>query len=435
MAWSLISSMAVIDAATDERNCGQISYPGSSFQKTIETVCAASDRGFGQSGTVVFHNPLLASDLCRKDCTMDDQYCKLQNAGGTIALSSLGKSPRGNWGCSDCSGPFPPSGVEGQMQGCSQSSMPFVCRLQSSVRDEDLVDGHAWAPYGKSEGYAFAAIGETGAGMQALFQTSEGRLSDAWTVGGNQCKFLRENWAVWIRSIQRFYRTVFEAYDASTKVLSAEFDSTIGGNYLMSCPGYGYNFFENEVNLYFNRKSSEPGFQRLAEQQSEVLRRSIVGFYVTGLTCEEQLHSLEGIPCSVGAKTFAGARDRVSLRGVEQHLLQPRAAERARAEAPHPLRAGLPAPVTERRCVCARICKWVLGATPSRTAGCSRILEGRGTRPSPAWCCRSSRRSCRCASSCLRGASGAPRPRCKAAPGLAAPRAGRGRAGPRAPAC
>lgn len=310
MAWSLISSMAVIDAATDERNCGQISYPGSSIQKTIETVCAASDRGFGQSGTVVFHNPLLASDLCRKDCTMDDQYCKLQNAGGTIALSSLGKSPRGNWGCSDCSGPFPPSGVEGQMQGCSQSSMPFVCRLQSSVRDEDLVDGHAWAPYGKSEGYAFAAIGETGAGMQALFQTSEGRLSDAWTVGGNQCKFLRENWAVWIRSIQRFYRTVFEAYDASTKVLSAEFDSTIGGNYLMSCPGYGYNFFENEVNLYFNRKSSEPEFQRLAEQQSEVLRRSIVGFYVTGLTCEEQLRSLEGIPCSVGAKTFAGARDR-----------------------------------------------------------------------------------------------------------------------------
>jgi hypothetical protein len=198
------------------------------------------------------------------------------------------------------------------MQGCSQSSVPFVCRLQSpeSVPAEDLVDPSAWAPYGKSQGYAFAAVGPQAEGLQSLFLTPDGKLSDAWTIGGSQCKFLREDWAAWVRSVQRFYETVYRAYDAARRELPAEHSASIGRNYLISCPGYGYNFFENEVNLYFNRKSSEERFRRLAEKQSEVLRRSIVGFYVVGTRCEEQLESLQGVPCSVGDASFSGARDR-----------------------------------------------------------------------------------------------------------------------------
>jgi hypothetical protein len=312
LAWQLISSMGVIDAATNERNCGQIYYDGAQLEKHIEVSCTEADRGFGNSGEVVVHTPLQASDLCKKDCEVGDEYCKLQNAGGTISLSNLGKSPRGNWGCSDCSGPFPASGITDRMQGCSQSSIPFVCRLQSpeSVSKEDLKDPHAWAPYGKSQGYAFAAVGEEGEGFQNLFLTSDGKLSDAWTIGGSQCKFLREDWGAWVRTIQRFYETVYRAYDASKQELPAENSSTIGRNYLMSCPGYGYNFFENEVNMYFNRKSSDPKFKKLAEKQAEVLRRSIVGFYVVGKSCEEQLKSLQNIPCAVGDASFSGTRDR-----------------------------------------------------------------------------------------------------------------------------
>lgn len=312
LAWSLISSMAVVDAATDERNCGQISYAGSGITKTIDVACTAADRGVGRSGEVIVHSPLQGSALCRKDCEAGDDYCRLQNAGGTIALSNLGRSSRGNWGCSDCSGPFPASGIEGEMHGCSQSSMPFVCRLQSqeSIAQEDLVDPHAWAPYGKSQGYAFAAVGPQAEGLQSLFLTPDGKLSDAWTIGGSQCKFLREDWAAWVRSVQRFYETVHRAYDASARELPAEHSASIGRNYLMSCPGYGYNFFENEVNLHFNRKSGEERFRRLAEKQSEVLRRSVVGFYVVGTRCEEQLGSLQGVPCSVGDASFSGSRDR-----------------------------------------------------------------------------------------------------------------------------
>jgi hypothetical protein len=311
LAWQLISSMAVIDAATDERNCGQLSYADAAT-KTIDVACTAADRGVGRDGEVVVRGPLQGSDLCRKDCEVADDYCRLQNAGGTIALSNLGRSARGNWGCSDCSGPFPASGIEGKMQGCSQSSVPFVCRLQSpeSVPAEDLVDPSAWAPYGKSQGYAFAAVGPQAEGLQSLFLTPDGKLSDAWTIGGSQCKFLREDWAAWVRSVQRFYETVYRAYDAARRELPAEHSASIGRNYLMSCPGYGYNFFENEVNLYFNRRSSEERFRRLAEKQSEVLRRSIVGFYVVGTRCEEQLASLQGVPCSVGDASFSGARDR-----------------------------------------------------------------------------------------------------------------------------
>ena len=312
VAWPLISSMAVIDAATVERNCGQIYYPGLDNKKTVETECTLADLGVGRSGKVVFNGPLAASDLCKKDCDVDDRYCKLQNAGGTIAFSSLGKTATGNWGCSDCSGPFPESGVHMKMQGCSQSSMPFVCKLEASsdVNPETIVDASAWAPYGKSQGYAFAAIGKSGEGMRKLFQSPEGVLSDAWTIGGSQCKFQREDWGAWIRSIKLFYETVYSAYDPATRNLSAEFDSAIGKNYLMSCPGYGYNYFENEVNLYFNPTSSDPKFQRLAEEQSNMLRRSIVGFYVIGRSCEEQLASLEGVTCSVAGATYTGSKDR-----------------------------------------------------------------------------------------------------------------------------
>lgn len=312
LVWPLISSMAVIDAATDERNCGQISYPGEANQKSVEIACTPFDRGVGADGRVTFHGPLGGSDLCKRDCDAYDDYCKLQNAGGTIAISKLGQSDTGNWGCSDCSGPFPKEGVTEKMRGCSQSSLPFACKL-SRPEDEDpssIVDAKAWAPYAKQGGYALALLGKQGEGLAKLFSGDDGALADAWKVGGSQCKFLKEDWKAWIRGMKLFYESVRKAWDQQRKHLRSQLEGALGRNYLMSCPGYGYNYFENEVNLYFNPSSKEERFRKLAEMQTKILTKAVVGFYVVGATCEEQLASLEGVPCQIRGAAFSGARDR-----------------------------------------------------------------------------------------------------------------------------
>jgi len=304
LAWPLISSMGVVDSSTNERNCGQF-YFQDSRQVTVK--CSEADGGVGHNTDVEFHGPLRSSELCQKDCDENDTYCKYQNSGGTIALSLLGSSALGNWGCQDCSGPFPEGGVHKVMAGCSQSSLPFLCSLDDGTRAEDgIVDPNAWAPYGKRNGYARAHIGPEGERMQNLFETPEG-LADTWMIGGNQCKFQRDDWDAWVEAIKRYYRTVWKHYDPSTKTLKADWE---GKNYLMSCPRYVFSFFENEVNLYFNPKSDVKKYQDLAEHQSRILRNAIVGFFSVGKTCKQQLKSLEGSVCSYDGATYTGADDR-----------------------------------------------------------------------------------------------------------------------------
>lgn len=307
LVWSLVGSMAVVDSCSDERNCGQFYWPES---RTVEVACTAADRGVGHDTEVTFHGPLQASELCPKDCDEHDARCKLQNAGGTIALSLLGATPLGNWGCADCSGPFPAAGVDGAMAGCSQSSLPFLCSLDDGDAPEDgIVDPHAWAPYGKRQGFAHAHIGRRGERLRRLFETPAG-LADTWRISGNQCKFARDDWGAWVEAVKLYYRTVWKFYDPDAKRLRAELDATNGQNYLLSCPRYFFSFVENEVNLYFNRKSDVKKYQDLAARQSQLLRNAVVGFFYVGKTCREQLAPLEGVPCSYQGNAYEGALDR-----------------------------------------------------------------------------------------------------------------------------
>ena len=307
LVWPLISSMGVVDSSTNERNCGQFYFADS---RNVKVKCTEADGGVGHDTVVDFHGPLRSSDICQKDCEENDVYCKYQNAGGSIALSVLGSNGLGNWGCQDCSGPFPEDGVHGVMAGCSQSSLPYLCSLDDGTRPEDgIVDPKAWAPYGKSNGYARAHIGPEGERLQNLFETPEG-LNDTWVIGGNQCKFRRDDWDAWVEAIKRYYRTVWKHYDPETKSLKADQDAVTGKNYLMSCPRYVFSFFENEVNLYFNPKSDEKNYQDLAAHPSRILRNAILGFFSVGKTCKQQLESLEGSTCSYEGATYTGAQDR-----------------------------------------------------------------------------------------------------------------------------
>ena len=307
LAWPLISSMGVVDASTSERNCGQYYFSDS---KTVQVKCTEADRGVGSDTSVEFHGPLRASELCQKDCDDNDAYCKYQNSGGTIAMSMLGSSALGNWGCQDCSGPFPKEGVQNIMSGCSQSSLPFLCSLDNATEaTEGLVDPNAWAPYSKHAGYARAHIGPEGDAMQNLFETPTG-LADTRNIGGTQCKFQRNDWDSWVNAIKRYYKTFWKHYDSTSKSLRADLKTAFGHNYLMSCPRYYYSFLENEVNLYFNPKSDQKKYQELAEHQSRILRNAIVGFFSVGKTCKQQLQSLEGSSCSFDGATYTGAEDR-----------------------------------------------------------------------------------------------------------------------------
>jgi len=307
LVWPLISSMGVVDSSANERNCGQFYFDDN---RVVQVKCTEADGGVGNDAAVEFHGPLRSSELCRKDCDENDAYCKYQNAGGTIALSLLGSSALGNWGCQDCSGPFPHDGVRKHMAGCSQSSLPFLCSLDNGDRAGDgIVDPDAWAPYGKSGGYATAHVGPEGERFQNLFETPSG-LADTWTIGGNQCKFKRDDWHSWVEAIKRYYRTVWKHYDPVTKTLKSDREAKTGKNYLMSCPRYILSFLENEVNLYFNPKSDVKKYKDLAEHQSRILRNAIVGFFSVGKTCRRQLESLEGSPCSYEGVSYTGAEDR-----------------------------------------------------------------------------------------------------------------------------
>jgi hypothetical protein len=308
MAWPLVVSMGVVDVSSLERNCGQFPYDD---QRSIEVQCTENDDGVGSDrATVLFQGPLASSVLCRRQCEEDDLYCKYQNSGSNITLSFLGKSDVGNWGCSDCSGPFPANGVRDVMAGCSQSAMPYICRLDAGPQDlSELVDPDAWAPYSKSQGFAHAHVGKRGEGFSKLFEKN-GAAAEVWEINGNQCKFSREDWHVWVDTIKLFYRTFHKHYDPATKTLRTQGESSEQSNYQMSCPLYYSSFFENEVNMYFNPDSDDPHFKAVAEKQSDILRQAIVGFFSVGLTCEEQLRSLEGSPCSFGGASYTGSKDR-----------------------------------------------------------------------------------------------------------------------------
>lgn len=306
--WPLISSMAVLDASTNERNCGAFYFDGG---RDLTIRCQPSDRGVGQDVDVHLEGPLRGSELCRSQCEPGDDYCKYQNAGGTIAMSWLGKSAFGNFGCSDCSGPFPPEGVRGAIRGCSQSALPFLCSLDDGPEDPStLVDPDGWAPLSKAGGYARAHVGRAGERFQRLFEDGPARaLTDVWGIGGNQCKFRREHWETWIATIKRFYATWDRLYDRKSKTLKSTLEER-GQNHLLACPNYYYDFLENEVNLYFNPKSADPHFAALAERQAALLRAAVVGFFAVDKTCPEQLASLEGSTCVYDGTTYHGARDR-----------------------------------------------------------------------------------------------------------------------------
>ena len=308
LAWSLITSMGVVDASSNERNCGQYYFDNS---KAFQVQCVAEDRGVGRSDpAVVVRGPLKASEECPEQCEDGDERCRHQNSGGTIAVSFLGKSELGNWGCSDCSGPFPAEGLGSRMAGCSQSALPYVCSLDDGPADPtSVVDPTAWAPYSKTQGYARAHVGKGGERFQNLFER-EGALAEVWEVGGNQCKFRRDDWLAWAATIKRFYNTWWKHYDPVAKTLREQKAAALGKNHQLSCPGYFYSFFENEVNMYFNPKSDDPHFAALARRQSEILRNAVVGFFSVGLTCKEQLASLEGSECVYDGTTYRGAAGR-----------------------------------------------------------------------------------------------------------------------------
>jgi len=304
LIWPLITSMGVVDASTNERNCGQYFFNSSD---RVPVVCNESDKGIGKSGGFAFQGPLKASDICQANCEIGDTYCKYQNSGGNVALSFLGKSKIGNWGCRDCSGPFPKEGISGSMAGCSQSSFPNICSLNKGPRDpSSLVDPDAWAPYSKSEGYARVHVGDGAERFVNLFEGEEG-LRDIADIGRGQCKFRRDDWFVWISTIKLFYKTWNKYYDPVQKTLRSESDAK---NFLMSCPENMYSFMENEVNLYFNPSSEDPQFKDIAEKQSNILRNAIVGFFFVGKKCEEQLASLEGSKIKTSSREYTGAKDR-----------------------------------------------------------------------------------------------------------------------------
>jgi hypothetical protein len=278
-AWPLITGMYHNDADTNARVCCSneaggdpnttnhdslkcTSCPGNCCNvqgscKDIDFTAGSDHKGsqMGQCGTA--------------NCN-GNRTCMMLQSGASINAYKLASTPEL---CNKESENFTNS---------TTCAKPYVCVLENApagskdvrgatsesnykvVEENDRIANYI-GPNG--EGYFKLLDAQCPDAGSSLCPDKNGRGGSSLNDGISHCKFKRDDWDVWIKTLKRFY---------------VEYEKRFPNN---SPTGY---YLENEVNLYVNpnNKSEE------AVIQQKLFENAIIGFYYNATDCDQQLEWL-----------------------------------------------------------------------------------------------------------------------------------------------
>lgn len=282
-AWPLITGMFVNDADTNARNCCSNEAEGEGSPLT----CAEEKSLFKSRDPPrsidfrVDKNPGSSEDNCGlRDCN-GDRTCMMLQSGASINPYKLQQIP----------GLCSREGTD--FSNSSLCAKPYVCVMENAPSYSKDVRGNTVQPNFKykivEEGSRIANyIGKDGEGYIPLLNADcpgvgvdmDGtgsapcpKLGSKKGVGGgnitdgiSHCKFKRDDWNYWIKTLKRFYK---------------EYEKRFPSNKPETF------YIENEVNLYVNPNNSKEAFI-----QQKLFENAIIGFYYISNNCDQQLQWL-----------------------------------------------------------------------------------------------------------------------------------------------
>lgn len=177
---------------------------------------------------------------------------------------------------------------------CSVCTKPFLC-VADQYRESapNGADTEKYKTIEESDRIA-TYIGKDGSGFGELITPT----IDIGNVNIAQCRFEKKDWNVWIKVLKNWYKKILE-------VIKPDNSLPENLNYMSSNP-LNPSYLENEVNIYINPDISSKEFKK----QNEIWQDSIIGFYYTYTTCEDQLKELDGIETTYNNTTFNNIIDR-----------------------------------------------------------------------------------------------------------------------------
>uniref|UniRef100_A0A6C0LVB5 Uncharacterized protein n=1 Tax=viral metagenome TaxID=1070528 RepID=A0A6C0LVB5_9ZZZZ len=327
-AWSLLTTMGVIDSATNERSCCSNE---DGYTRLIADNSSAPIDGFNKCdkiqqskySLIYSSNKNTDGGQCKLSCDPEDEICRAVNSGGGVNWTDFH-----SWDtkdiCKCLSEPRTITDIKNDLNSksaqnekadiielgwwnngvdtgdnfytlkgeCSMCTKPYFC----SVEDGDT------KPYLGDNGPS-VRVGKDGHSWNKIFGETNDNIENIISTMMKQCKFKKENWPQWVTSMKDYYNMFLRNLNKDN-ILKNPKDSYMQAN---PC---SYSYFENEVNMYIqgDQKSN------WAKEDNEVFRSSIMGFVYIDSTCEEQLKPLINSPTNAGKNCkYTNNKDRCKV--------------------------------------------------------------------------------------------------------------------------
>ena len=289
-AWPLITGMYHNDADTNARVCCSNEAGGEPNTVTEGSLECTSCPGNGccnpdgkcRSIDFTAGSDFKGSqmDQCGTPNCNGNRTCMMLQSGASINAYKLAGTPAF---CNKESGPnFSDSKICAKPNVCVLENAPAnstdVLGNTDSTNYKVVVEDDRIANYIGPDGEGFFKLLDAqcpGAGVDGdptLVNTDQrplcpnqrtGRGGTSYNDGVSQCKFKRDDWNVWIKTLKRFY---------------VEYEKRFPNNIPQGL------YLENEVNLYVNPNKSEEAFL-----QQKLFENAIIGFYYNATDCDQQL--------------------------------------------------------------------------------------------------------------------------------------------------
>mgnify|MGYP007071987323 CR=1 FL=1 len=150
---------------------------------------------------------------------------------------------------------------------CSLCNKPFICKTEGPPGITETRD------------VTWAQIGNNGQYWADLFGRRGGPLAIAEIMNG-QCKWLPRDWETWVQVMKKFYADHVRRRDREAWKNS----------HLYASPCTTFLYMENEANVFVDKHARR--------EQDKLLRDSLLGVFFVDSTCEQQLQDLgTGVAC------------------------------------------------------------------------------------------------------------------------------------------